>query len=171
MNVNGNLNVPLGRAPIGMQNPNSLDHHMERKEEAGEAGEAATGERRLRVRATFHFISLQSNACVLNCMIEWQQQPQQLLLTRTVANRVCCSRRCRCSRRRPRCCRRRQMAKIKSKLTYFTCCSRPARRTAASELRGVCCQLLLLLLVDAAAAAAVAAGILRLLQQSREAAY
>lgn len=43
------------------------------------------------MRATFHFISLQSNACVLNCMIEWQQQqqvqqqPQQLLLLWLIA--------------------------------------------------------------------------------------
>lgn len=69
-----------------MQNPNSLDQ-QEEEEEAGEE-EAATGECWLRVRATFHFISLQSNACVLNCMIEWQQQQQvqqQLLLLWLIA--------------------------------------------------------------------------------------
>lgn len=77
------VNVCFGRAPIGMQNQICQTTIA--------TTTTTTTTASLCVRATFHFISLQSNACVLNCMIEWSGAlalALALAIAVAVANRV-----------------------------------------------------------------------------------
>lgn len=76
------VNVCFGRAPIGMQN-----QICQTTVATTTTTIQTLPQPRHCVRATFHFISLQSNACVLNCMIEWSSTVDVYVAV-AVANRV-----------------------------------------------------------------------------------